>query len=135
MATTELEGVFDRVVQALRSGDVDAIREFLPRGETTVSIGTDPDEWWVGADIERAWTAQLQETGGFPVEVSERIVDASGDVGWVAARLTMAAPDGGTLPLRLTAVFRREAESWKLVNSHASFGVPNVEALGQELTT
>ena len=34
-----------------------------------------------------------------------------------------------------TAVFRREGDAWKLVQSHASIGVRNADAFGTELTT
>ncbi len=33
----------------------------------------------------------------------------------------------------MTAVFHKEGDSWKMVQLHASIGVPNVEALGTDL--
>ena len=58
-----------------------------------------------------------------------------GTVGWCADRACIILPNGTQQLVRLTAVFRREGDSWKLVHSHASFGVPNADALGTDLTT
>jgi hypothetical protein len=39
------------------------------------------------------------------------------------------------MPFRVTAVLHKENGEWKMVQGHVSFGVPNEEALGQELPT
>ncbi len=55
-------------------------------------------------------------------------------VGWVADQGTSTLPDGSEVPFRLTAVFHQENGDWKLIQEHASLGVSNEEALGEELT-
>jgi hypothetical protein len=40
-------------------------------------------------------------------------------------------PDGQVVPFRLTAVFHREGQAWRMVQAHFSVGVPN-ERLGQQ---
>ena len=81
--------------------------------------------------------AQLQEMRAAGIELVPGEVQAyrEGSVGWAADRPTFRLPDGTTLPARLTAVFHREDGAWKMVQSHASFGVRNEEAIGEELTT
>ena len=50
--------------------------------------------------------------------------------GWFADRLAFVTPDGHDIPCRLTGVWRREGDEWKLIQSHASIGVPNAQAFG-----
>ena len=38
------------------------------------------------------------------------------------------------IPLRITAVFARENGEWKIAQWHASIGVSNAEAFGEDLT-
>jgi ketosteroid isomerase-like protein len=39
------------------------------------------------------------------------------------------------VPFRLTAVFRREANGWKIIQQHLSIGIRNEEVVGKELMT
>jgi hypothetical protein len=39
-------------------------------------------------------------------------------------------PDGQEIPCRLTGVLRLEGGEWKVIQSHASIGVPNAQAFG-----
>ena len=58
-----------------------------------------------------------------------------GSVGWCADQARIVLPDGTEQRIRLTAVFHQEGGDWKMVQSHASLGVPNAEAIGTDLTT
>lgn len=40
-------------------------------------------------------------------------------------------PDGSRLGMRMTLIYRREDDAWKMLHMHASIGVPDEEA--QEL--
>lgn len=60
---------------------------------------------------------------------------SEGTVGWVADHFKLRLPDGAEIPVRLTAVFRKENNDWKIVLRHASIGVPNEDVFGKTLTT
>ena len=47
----------------------------------------------------------------------------------------LVLPGGTELRCRFTAVFHKENGGWKGVQWHWSIGVPNEEAIGQELET
>ena len=99
-------------------------------------IGSDPDEWWDESESRRrVLTAQAEELHGIISKVIHCEGWAEGQIGWGAARLELTVPDGPTTTMRLTATYARRPEGWKIVQAHASVGVPNVEATGQELTT
>lgn len=45
----------------------------------------------------------------------------------------MTSPVGAGIGVRLTGVWHREGDAWKLIQFHASIGVPNDESFGQDL--
>ena len=44
-------------------------------------------------------------------------------------------PDGTEMPVRLTAVFQKEENGWKIVQWHFSAGISNEDLVGETLTT
>jgi len=66
--------------------------------------------------------------GAFQVKAGVLKAYCEGSVGWVAARHMHKPPDGTEIEFRMTAVFHNENGQWKVVQQHASVGVPN-EAL------
>jgi ketosteroid isomerase-like protein len=52
------------------------------------------------------------------------------DVAWAEGRGRFTSAGGGERPVRMTAVFAREDGQWKVVQSHASIGVPNADIFG-----
>jgi ketosteroid isomerase-like protein len=119
--------------EAFASGDASRVAELI--AADAVMIGTDPDEWWTDRDaMMRVWEAQRDATGGeLSIRGGDPVAFSDGDVGWAADRPILALPDGSELPFRFTVVFRRENGRWKMVQSHSSIGVPNEDAIGQEL--
>jgi ketosteroid isomerase-like protein len=132
----ELRDVMRRCYDAIARGEAAALEGLFTRGEDVVVIGTDPREWWTGR--ERAvgtFTTQVREMGGqLQAAPGELRAGAEGAVGWVADNPTFRLADGTELPLRITAVFRREDGAWRCAQWHASMGVSNEEAIGQDLT-
>jgi hypothetical protein len=55
---------------------------------------------------------------------------ADDGVGWGSARARYGMADGARNEIRFTAVLRREAGRWRLVQGHSSIGVPNEQAFG-----
>ena len=114
---------------AMDRGDADVVDGLLSDDETAVAIGTDPEEWWEGgARVKAAIHEQLG--GELSVRLDEPAVATEGDVAWFAGRCAFVLRGGRELPFRNTGVCRREGGRWKVVQSHASFGVPNDEVFG-----
>jgi hypothetical protein len=58
---------------------------------------------------------------------------SEGKVGWEADHASILLPDRKEIPIRVTMVFHEENGEWKIVQYHASIGVPNPEAFGKNL--
>ena len=128
----ELKDVVLRLYEAFSRGDADLMERLTSRQEGLVFIGTDPGEWFEDlASIRHL--VQAQAGAGITVLPGEVRGYREGPVGWIADRGTFVLPHGGEVPFRLTAVFLREDGDWKLIQEHASIGVSNEEAVGQEL--
>jgi len=117
---------------ALSAGDADTATAVLSTTDGALMIGTDPDEWITDQRaIVDLFTAQV----GAGVKVRSGDIQAyeEGSVGWVADRSTFILPDGSEVPVRVTAVFHQEHGQWRMIQSHASLGVSNEEAMGVDL--
>jgi ketosteroid isomerase-like protein len=89
-------------------------------------IGTDPGQWTAGrAAWVDGWAATVAEMPGLGLEAGEPVAYEDGDLGWAADQPRFVLPDGTPLPVRVTAVMRREDGDWKLVHAHFSIGVPD----------
>ena len=131
----ELVQLMQGMYEGMRAGDVAGFEAAAL--DDVLVIGSDPDEWWAGRDTAvAAFRAQSEAMGGgFPVQAGNPVAYAHGDVGWIADRPTMSGPDGSTMGFRLTVVTMRQGSEWKVAHMHFSLGVPNEEAVGQELPT
>ena len=122
-----------RLYEAFSRGDPDLMEGLTSRQEGLVFIGTAPDEWLEDtASIRRM--LQAQAGAGITVVPGEVRAYREGTVAWAADRGVFRLPDGSEIPFRLTAIFHQEDGGWKLIQEHASIGVSNEEALGEELT-
>jgi adenylate cyclase len=132
----EIEARTRQYYDALSRADAEAVAGFFTSSDGVTLIGTDPEEWWVGhSTIAKIWEAQLGEIGGLDVDGAEPACYANGDVGWMADRPTLVIGSEMRIPLRITAVWERDAGTWKIVQWHASIGVPNEESFGEGITT
>jgi len=134
--SAELKELYLRSCEALSRGDYSFFERYFSQKDGVLAIGTDPTEWWAGyANITRVFKAQLKETGGF--QILEDIPQAHCDdsIGWVAGQPTVKLPDGTEMPVRLTAVFQKEQDGWKIVQWHFSIGISNENLIGETLTT
>lgn len=132
-----LEAFVRELYARMNDSDGAAFDRLIASGDGVLGIGTDPDEWWDGAAALRdAFTTQTREMreAGMAVEPREVRVWQSGDVGWFADRPRIRLADGSRLDTRVSGVCRRQADGWALVHWHISVGVPNEDAVGQELT-
>ena len=122
----ELQALLERYYAASAQGDTVFLDQLLARQPGTLVVGTDATEWWRGGDrIFQTWATAWRTRGGLPVQESQPQAFRSGNVGWVDDQARWSLPDGRTIPFRLTAVFCRDDEGWRMVQAHFSIGVPN----------
>jgi hypothetical protein len=130
----DLVDLLTEFYRAAQTSDTSALERLISHSDAALMIGTDPKEWWSGYDdILRVFTAQSEEMGGFPVSRGDPVAYAEGTMGWIADRPTLGLPDG-EIEMRVSFVAHQEDGQWKLIQGHFSIGVPNEEAVGQELT-
>ena len=125
-ADQELKEFVVNMYEAVSNGDSVFLENFLADQGNVLMIGTDSNEWWSKANtiIEQLKTqAQL----GVKLVRGNLVLFSEGSVGWMADDGKFVRPNGDEAPYRMTAVFHRENDEWKLIQTHVSKGVPNSE--------
>jgi len=122
----EVEQAIRSAVEAMARSDIEALERTTSRDTGVLSIGSDADEWAEGYDeITRLLRASGPEAEmGVTPGVEEVKGYSEGSVGWGAARGYFEM-EGKRVPVRMTAVLHKENGDWKMVQAHASIGVPN----------
>jgi hypothetical protein len=134
--STELKDLYLRICDALSSGDYSFAERYFSQSDGVLAIGTDQTEWWDGyATITRMFKAQLEELNGSQLLADTPQAYSDGAIGWIAGQPKFKLPDGTEFPVRLTAVFQKENNDWKIVQWHVSFGTSNEYIVGKALTT
>jgi ketosteroid isomerase-like protein len=134
--SAEIRSRVTNLYERWSAGDGGFLDDLLTTGDTITVVGTDPDEWWQGRrHVFDVWSTQINEMGGIEITPGRLEAYEAGDLGWSVDSPSLTMPDGTKASIRLTCVFARESDGWRLVHGHASVGVPNEEAIGQELTT
>lgn len=125
----EIRKLLNEVIEALNSGDAPRLRTMLSQRPDAVHIGTDAAEWWTGVQVVDAVAAA---GGGDDIRLVADDIDIHvlGDIAWTEGRGRFTRADGAERPVRTTGVLVREDGQWKLVQSHASIGVPNANLFG-----
>jgi class 3 adenylate cyclase len=134
----EVRAVFRRFFDALADGDAEALRNLVSSDPCMVAIGTDPNEWWVGAnEALRIWQAQQLESGGWKLGTSEIDAWELGLLGWASCRAQIFVRRGQADPydVRATGVFLLDSGQWRLIQWHHSTGVTNEDLYHLSLTT
>jgi ketosteroid isomerase-like protein len=109
------------------AGDVAAFADQITEEGDALVIGTDGRQWAEGRDAwVSGYASVVGQLPGLRLQAGDRLVaHEEGTIGWAADRASVAIPDGPEVPLRITAVFRRERGGWKIVTAHLSLGVPD----------
>lgn len=132
----ELEAVFLRALRAYEMTDMATLANMMSTDPALRVLGFDVDEWWVGHDeFLKVREVQREEIGGIdemPIDTIEAFED--GHFGWGTIFTTIHKADVAT-PLRVVAIFRLEAGSWKVIHWINSVPVPNQQVFGVDLTT
>ena len=128
----DIERLVRETSEAGMRGDAGPMLAATSKEPGVVMIGSDPNEWWDGHDaIVAAMQAEV-EADGVSGQVDEIVAYEEGDIGWATMRGTFIERDG-RMPFRGTAVLRREDGDWRMVQAHASIGVPNDQMLNPAL--
>jgi hypothetical protein len=131
----ELRTVMAGFYKALSDGDAAYVDGLICRHAGVLGIGTDPDEWWDGhATLMDKMKIQMTEMAGVKIVGGEPQAYGEGTVAWVADRPHLKVGDRTESSFRLTVIFHKEQDAWKVVQFHTSVGVPNEEVIGKELT-
>ena len=126
----EIEQVLRDTIEAMVRSDVDELGRHTSRDACVISIGSDASEWAEGYDeIMRLFRDSTPE-GELGVRVGLDDIKAfvEGSVGWAAGHGYFEM-GGRRVAVRLTGVLHQEDGDWKIVQSHASIGVPNEQML------
>ena len=94
-------------------------------------MGTNPEEWLQGERVAEFLKEEVEAMGGnVTISAGDPEAYSEGSVGWGVTRPMITLPDGRSVSPRWSAVFHREDGEWRLVQLHASIGVPNEEVFG-----
>lgn len=126
----EIEQVLREAVGAMASSNADEVGRRTSRDPCVISIGTDAREWAEGYDQIMELFRESTPEGELGVTVGLDDVSAFRDrnVGWAAGHGHFEL-QGKRVPVRITAVMHEEDGDWKIVQGHASIGVPNEQML------
>ena len=124
----DLNKVMLSYYEAVSNGDTAFMEQILATQADVVIIGTDPNEWWSDpAELTQVLKAQAE--AGIKLVSGDLRCHSEGTVGWTSDKASFVLPDGTELAFRFTTVFHREQGDWKMLQAHASIGVPNDEVI------
>ncbi|HEX6222674.1 MAG TPA: nuclear transport factor 2 family protein, partial [Acidimicrobiia bacterium] len=131
----EIEAIVRRLWSARTRGDREIIDGLWSRSEHLLIIGSDESEWIEGAEESLVVAGtQINEWLIEDSKLKRVVAYEAGSVGWAASEEERTSPNGRTSIFRRTMVFVLEAGSWKIIQSHFSAPVPNIEAAGVDMT-
>jgi ketosteroid isomerase-like protein len=124
--SSEIERIAHQLIEAIEQGDIDTIERMTAHDQDVVGIGSDPSEYARGFDENmRLMRESTPEMGA---QIHARLDEvhgyAEGEVGWLDG-IGRFERDGESVEVRMTGVLHREDGEWRVVQSHASIGVPN----------
>ena len=125
----EVRKALDEMIEAQNAGDAERLRSMLSERPDAVHIGTDAEEWWTSKQVIDA-TATAGGGDDIRVVADDTDIHVQGDIAWAEGRGRFTRADGTERPVRVTGVLVREDGRWRVVQSHASIGVPNADIFG-----
>src|SRR4051812_4883165 len=113
----EVEEVVRTWLEAKQAADVEGIVRRLSAYKGVLAVGTDPSEWWSGAD---RFAAAHTNGPAFTASLNALEAHRHGPVAWAAVDATLETGEPGGIAIRLTLVLVEELDGWRIVQSHAS---------------
>lgn len=125
------------VASRVEGRGIKATSNMMSRSEDVLIIGSDESEWIVGSDANERTFRAAAKVPALAVEENELLRVRAfelGNVGWAAYEEKRKYKGGQSRVIRRTIVFVLEDDSWKIVQSHFSVPVSNLELVGVDLT-
>jgi hypothetical protein len=119
--SAEIRDTMLELYRRMLAGEADEANDLISRDPALVFIGS-AGEW---VDDQETLRSGTQEPGEGLVAGEHPVAYADGDVGFFADQPSWLFADGTTAEMRLTAVLRREAPGWRVINVHMSVAVPD----------
>jgi ketosteroid isomerase-like protein len=116
-----------RYYERISAKDAAAFDELVSDDPATMVVGTAPGE----VVRERHRLRYGFEAEGVTLRAGQPEAYAEGTLGWAIDEPVFAFPGGAEvgIRIRLTTVWHREGERWRLVHGHFSVGVPDDEVV------
>lgn len=129
---TEVKALLEEAWRRYEQKDVDAFMDLWTSDPDLVAIGTGGDEIRLGPEelrhgIQRDFVQA--ENLGHTIEWLR--ISAAGNTAWSAAHITLTATvneNDVTLPCRMTNVYERRGETWRIAQLHLSLPAADQEA-------
>jgi hypothetical protein len=119
--SAEIRDTMLELYRRMLAGEAEEANDLISRDPALVFIGS-AGEW---VDDQETLRSGTQEPGEGLVAGPAPVAYADGDVGFFADQPSWLFADGTTAEMRLTAVLRREAPGWRVINVHMSVAVPD----------
>lgn len=124
-ASPEVRAAMLRFYDRLSASDVESFDTIVSSDPSTVVIGTAIGE----IHRDRAKLRAGFEAEGASIVAGDPVAHEEGTAGWVIDEPSFVFGDMPPVKTRLSAVFHREDDVWKLVQMHVSAGVPDEEVV------
>ena len=127
----EIQAVLDRMAEAYRNNDVDAVMRCYAPDPDVVSIGTGKDEKYIGPEqLRHAYERDFAQSESVALTFDWLSVSiaAAGNVAWFASDITVHVQVSGkdlTFSGRLTGTMENRDDKWLIVQGH--FSLPAIE--------
>lgn len=124
-----------RLLAARDSENLKSYRGMYSDSPDLRSIGSDAHEWLKGRDeVFGIMTAHVEEIPYERTELVRLEAFENGNTGWAAYEQRWEFTSGESTNTRTTMVFQLEGGVWRIVQSHFSIPVSNLEVIGVDLT-
>lgn len=110
--------------EGISKGQVERFDDIVSK-EANLVIGTGPGEMVT----ERERMRFGFETEGVTVETRNARGYEQDTLGWAVDEPRFGFPDGSSFDCRVTSIFQKEGNAWRLVHAHFSVGVPDEEVV------
>jgi ketosteroid isomerase-like protein len=129
-ASKEIAGIIAGWFKAAEKGDGAYALTNVSHSPSTLLVGTDPKEWYRGRAAGQFLSNEAMSMGGkIKVKVGKVEAYEEGTVAWGVANPSITLPNGKLFQPRWSAVLHKEAGRWKIVQIHASAGIPNEQIM------